>query len=115
MSIIRHLLTRASSTVASGGSGQGQPKAQPSTLPSFDQLLLGQPSSVMQVMIFRDQELVYRQLYDPRTDRVLAEPERQLAAVHGVLDFMRDAFGPQGNYVSYQVGRWQITGMVEGA
>jgi len=121
MDVVRRLLDRAVDSVRLMLS-QG-PRVSPAPPAGVRDRLervlrfLRQPCSVVHVLVFRDGELVYQQGYDPITGGPLTDPEtaaRRSAAVHAVLDFMRDAFGGGGNCVSFQIGRWWVVGVVEG-
>jgi len=116
---LRHLLTRAVALLPSVGGGKGRFRQPPSR--ALDDLshklrFLHQPGSVVNVLLFRDSELVYQKLYDPVAGRMFSSPEfsaRQVVAVRSVLDFMRDSFPGGGNCVSYVIDDWRIVGLVE--
>jgi hypothetical protein len=116
MSVMEHMLRRTAAELASGAKS-GQPSAASSLASaSLEELFRGHPPTVMQVLLFRDQELLHRRTYDSRVNQVLPDDPSQLwAAVHGIRDLLQDTFTAQGPYLTYVVGRWRITALFEGA
>jgi len=118
---LRRLLTKAVALLPSTGGGKGRfrPPARAVDKLSHELRFLRQPGSVVNVLLFRDSELVYQKLYDPVAGRIFSSPEfnvQQVTAVRAALDFMRDTFpaGGGGNCVGYGIDDWRIVGLVEG-
>lgn len=113
MNVIEGLLTKVATALESGTVGTGWlPPGR--KYQSFDQAFARQPGSVMQVLLFRGEDLVYHQLYDPAGRNVFSDPANQGTVVRTVMDFMRDTFGGRGSCVAYTCGKWKVVGLVEG-
>ena len=117
---LRRLLTKAAALLPSIGDGKGRFRLPPPRVVDKlgqELMFLRQPGSVVNVLLFRDSEQVYQKLYDPVAGRIFSNLEfnvGQVAAVRGLLDFMRDSFPGGGNCVGYGIDDWLIVGLVEG-